>query len=157
MLYRADTQSKLLDVLLDVFLDLAALRCNKACAPAVNYALSQVIMQTIGRFDSQRQQPTSTTCGPSIDLSSESFNANKCQSLAAYGSNATVAKTDEELEDRHQSLFGDADNADDINISMPSNNQANGDHADGDAGSNGQIPAHMRNGADSSHPLRVRA
>lgn len=78
-----------------------------------------------------------------------------CVSAAAYGSNATVAKTEEELEDRHQSLFGDADSADDIKISMPSSDNANGAHANGESGSNSQIPAQTHNGTDSSHPVRV--
>ena len=73
---------------------------------------------------------------------------------AAYGANATIAKTEEELEDRHQSLFGDADNADDIKISMPTDGHANGTH-DHDVSGHGQIPAQMQNGSDSSHPLRV--
>ena len=88
-----------------------------------------------------------------------------CDFLAAYGSNATVAKTEEELEDRHQSLFGDADSADDIKITMPSNNTANGKHADGEhvngahvngeAGSNGQDPTQMHNGTDEPTPPDV--
>ncbi|KAL3160198.1 hypothetical protein ABBQ32_010959 [Trebouxia sp. C0010 RCD-2024] len=73
--------------------------------------------------------------------------------LPAYGSNATVAKTEEELEDRHQSLYGDADSADDIKISMPRNDNADGTQSNGNAGNN-QIPAQVQNGADSAHPLR---
>ena len=74
---------------------------------------------------------------------------------AAYGSNATVAKTEEELEDRHQSLYGDADSADDIKISMPSNDISNGAHGNGDAASKRQIPAQVQSASDSAHPLRV--
>jgi len=76
---------------------------------------------------------------------------------AAYGANATVAKTEEELEDRHRALFGDADNADDITIELPaSNGHAHEDHVNGDAGRNGN--AQMQNGVNgtgSSHPARV--
>lgn len=75
--------------------------------------------------------------------------------FAAYGSNARVAKTDEELEDRHQSLFGDADSADDIKITMPSSDNANGQHVNGEAGSNGQIPTQMHNGTDEPNPPNV--
>lgn len=75
--------------------------------------------------------------------------------FAAYGSNATVAKTDEELEDRHQSLFGDADSADDIKITMPSNDGVNGAHLKGEGGSNGQIPTQMHNGTDEPNPTNV--
>jgi hypothetical protein len=76
---------------------------------------------------------------------------------AAYGANATVAKTEEELEDRHRALFGDADNADDITIDLPaSNGHAYEDHVNGDAGRNGN--AQMQNGGNgtgSSHTPRV--
>lgn len=80
--------------------------------------------------------------------------------LAAYGSTATVAKTEEELEDRHQSLFGDADSADDIRIPMPSSEHANGEHANGTRlngrpGSNGKIPTQTHNGTDGPNPPRV--
>ena len=79
---------------------------------------------------------------------------------AAYGSTATVAKTEEELEDRHQSLFGDADSADDIKITMPSKDQANGEnvsgaHLNGEAGTNGQIPTQTHNGTDGQDPPNV--
>ena len=66
-----------------------------------------------------------------------------------------MSKTDEELEDRHQSLYGDADGADDIKISMPSNGHTDADQFNGDAGGHGQIPAQLQNGTDSSHPLQV--
>ncbi|KAL0051690.1 hypothetical protein WJX82_000289 [Trebouxia sp. C0006] len=76
--------------------------------------------------------------------------------LPAYGANATVAKTEEELEDRHRALFGDADNADDITIELPaSNGHAHEDHVNGDAGRNGN--AQMQNGVNGtggSHPAR---
>ena len=80
--------------------------------------------------------------------------------FAAYGSNATVAKTEEELEDRHQSLFGDADSADDIKITMPSNNNANGKHANdahvnGEAGSSGQNLTQTHNNSEEPNPLNV--
>ena len=82
------------------------------------------------------------------------------RAAAAYGSTATVAKTEEELEDRHQSLFGDADSADDIQITMPSKDQANREHVsdahlNGEAGTNGQIPTQMHNGADGQEPPNV--
>lgn len=93
--------------------------------------------------------------GKSTDCSRQSKKDRKCVWHAAYGSNATVAKTEEELEDRHQSLYGDADSADDIKISMPRNDNADGTQSNGNAGNN-QIPAQVQNGADSAHPLRVR-
>ena len=80
--------------------------------------------------------------------------------FAAYGSNATVAKTEEELEDRHQSLFGDADGADDIKITMPSKDTANGEdangaHLNGEAVSNGQNLTQERNSTHEPSPLNV--
>lgn len=45
---------------------------------------------------------------------------------AAYGANAIVAKTNEELEDRDAALYGDYSNEDDIKINMPGNAQGNG-------------------------------
>ena len=79
--------------------------------------------------------------------------------IAAYGANATVAKTEEELEDRHRALLGDADNADDVMVDLPTGNgNAYEDHVNGDAGTNGQ--AHTQNGVDGtdgSYPAKVRA
>lgn len=78
---------------------------------------------------------------------------------AAYGANATVAKTEEELEDRHRALLGDADNADDVMVDLPTGNgNAYEDHVNGDTGTNGQ--AHTQNGVDGtegSYPARVWA
>ena len=73
---------------------------------------------------------------------------------AAYGANATVAKTEEELEDRHRALLGDADNADDVVVDLHTGNgngKAYEDHVNGDAGTNG----HMQNGVDGTQGLRV--
>ena len=71
---------------------------------------------------------------------------------AAYGANATVAKTEEELEDRHRALLGDADNADDVMIDLPTGNGgAYEDHVHGDAGTNG----HMQNGVNGTEGSRV--
>lgn len=39
--------------------------------------------------------------------------------LPAYGSTATIAKTEEELEDRRAALYGDGRNADDVVINLP--------------------------------------
>ena len=47
--------------------------------------------------------------------------------LVAYGANAIVAKTDEEIADRESSLYGDYDNADDIKINMPGSKPSNGE------------------------------
>lgn len=47
--------------------------------------------------------------------------------VAAYGSNATVAKTEEELADRDAALYGDYGSADDIKINMPGHAQSNGE------------------------------
>ena len=68
-----------------------------------------------------------------------------------------MAKTEEELEDRHRALFGDADNADDITIELPvSNGHAHEDHVNGDAGRNGNAQVQNGvNGTGSSHPTRV--
>lgn len=72
--------------------------------------------------------------------------------IAAYGANATVAKTEEELEDRHRALLGDADHADDVVVDLPTGNgNAYEDHVNGDAGTNG----HMQNGVDGTEGLRV--
>ena len=68
-----------------------------------------------------------------------------------------MAKTEEELEDRHRALFGDADNADDITIELPaSNGHAHEDRVNGDAGRDGNVQMQNgANGAGSSHPARV--
>ena len=42
--------------------------------------------------------------------------------LPPYGANAVVAKTEEELYDRHVALFGDANSADDIVVEMSETN-----------------------------------
>lgn len=39
--------------------------------------------------------------------------------LPAYGSNPTIAKTAEELEDRRAALYGDGRDADDVLINVP--------------------------------------
>ena len=45
--------------------------------------------------------------------------ANIVHCCAAYGTTAIVAKTEEELEDRRQALFGDYDTAEDVVVNLP--------------------------------------
>ena len=72
-----------------------------------------------------------------------------------------MAKTEEELEDRHQSLLGDADNSDDIKIDMANSNNSNanghtnGEHVASHPGSNGQIPTQMHNGRHDANLANV--
>ena len=59
--------------------------------------------------------------------------------LPPYGASATIAKTEEELYDRHLALYGDGNSADDIIVEM-----SDGDvHADGQANGHEQIKAEV--------------
>lgn len=64
--------------------------------------------------------------------------------LPPYGANAVVAKTEEELYDRHVALFGDANSTDDIVVDMSETSGHENGHARGHEQRHGVGEGHIK-------------